>query len=119
PTKSEGSIARLTQLIHHQAEGERRSSHGNRRHGCELRLLHRWDLLSEAGAGGFGTGLVGRSRPLVHGAAGISPGRDVADEVSLAAKASRTREAVSITRVPIWGVDQWPDHGYQLLQSHH
>ena len=87
-------IARLTHLIHHQAESERRSSHDNRKHGCESRLLHRWDLLSEAGAGGFGTGLVGRSRPV--GCRGDQPGRDVADEVSLAAKASRTREAVSI-----------------------
>src|SRR5215468_10014901 len=60
-------------------------------------------LLSEAGAGGFGTGLVGDRSPVVHGAAGISPAamwRMRRASGHAAAKASRTREAVSMTRVP-------------------
>jgi hypothetical protein len=28
----------------------------NRKRGCAPRLFHRWDLMLEAGAGGFGTG---------------------------------------------------------------
>jgi hypothetical protein len=32
----------------------------NRKRGCSLRLFHRWDLVAEAGAGGFGMGLAGR-----------------------------------------------------------
>ncbi len=52
------------------------------------RLLHRWDLLSEAGAGGFGTGLVGRSQPRGSRCSGHQSGRDVADEVSIWASSS-------------------------------
>ena len=37
----------------------------------------------------------------------------MADEVSLAAKASRTRQAVSITRVPICGVENSQDAWFQ------
>ena len=32
----------------------------NRKRGCSLRLFHRWDLVAEAGAGGFGMGLAGQ-----------------------------------------------------------
>jgi hypothetical protein len=50
----------LTHLIHQAAKGEWRCSGNSRKRSCALRLFHRWDLVSEAGAGGFGMGLGGR-----------------------------------------------------------
>jgi hypothetical protein len=43
-----------------EGEGEWRSSGDSRKRSCGLRVLHRWDLVSGAGAGGFGMGLAGR-----------------------------------------------------------
>ncbi len=81
-------IAQLTHLIHREGSDEWRSSRNSRKRRCALRLLHRWDLLSEAGAGGFGTGLVGRSQPRGSRCSGHQSGRDVADEVSIWASSS-------------------------------
>jgi hypothetical protein len=78
----------LAHLIHREGSGEWRSSRNSRKRRCALRLLHRWELLSEAGAGGFGTGLVGRSRPRGSRCSGHQSGRDVADEVSIWASSS-------------------------------
>jgi class 3 adenylate cyclase len=78
----------LAHLIHREGSGEWRSSRKSRKRRCALRLLHRWDLLSEAGAGGFGTGLVGRSQPRGSRCSGHQSGRDVADEVSIWASSS-------------------------------
>jgi 3-phosphoglycerate kinase len=50
----------LAHLIHQEAEGEWQSFRNSRQRSCALRLFHRWDLVSGAGAGGFGTVLAGR-----------------------------------------------------------
>jgi hypothetical protein len=78
----------LAHLIHQEAEGERRSSRNNLRRSCALRLFHRWDLMSGAGAGGCGMGLAGRWRPRGLRCSGHQPGRDVADEESIGASSS-------------------------------
>ena len=97
-------LLRLTHLIHQEAEGEWRFSRDSRKRSCTRRLFHRWDLVSAAGAGGV-SGRVwrGDSGPVAYGAAGISPAamwRIRGASGQAAAKASRTREAVSMTRVP-------------------
>src|SRR6516165_4848246 len=94
---------RLAHLIHQEAEGEWRFSRNSRQRSCALRLFHRWDLVSGAGAGGFGTVWRGDRGPAAYGAAGISPAamwRMRRASGQAAAEASRTREAVSMTRVP-------------------
>ena len=50
-----------------------RSSGYSRRRSCGLRLVHCWDLVYGAGAGGFGMDWRGDSGPGAYGAAGISP----------------------------------------------
>jgi hypothetical protein len=91
-----------TSPIHRKAEGERRSSRDSRKRSCALRLFHRRDPVSGIGAGGFRMNLAGRWRPCGLRYGGHEPGRDVADEANIwaSSSASRTRQAVSMTRVP-------------------
>jgi hypothetical protein len=91
-----------TSPIHRKAEGERRSSRDSRKRSCALRLFHRRDPVSGIGAGGFRMNLAGRWRPCGLRYGGHEPGRDGADEANIwaSSSASRTRQAVSMTRVP-------------------
>jgi hypothetical protein len=65
------------------SSGRWRPFRNGRKRSCSRRLLHRWDVVSKAGVGGFGTVLAGRSRPRGLRCSGHQPGRDVADELSL------------------------------------